>query len=306
MRNNNVYVVRNEAKNQQHPFHVLGLSKLPMFMAAFVGGLAISVIAKLQNVNNLDKYLTVGQGILQPLFSPSAPLSIEIPNESVDNRIALFLILILLTLWAWGRELVNEATYGGFHTTHVVRGLKYGMLLFLVSEAMLFFPFFWAFFHASLSPAITVGSIWPPEGIRVEETLDPFMLPFVNTIVLLSSGVALVAAHRAIVAGCREIVLDGLFVAISLGILFSWLQFLEYGMTKYTIGDGLFGSTFFMLTGLHGFHVIVGTCLLLITYWRAAQNHFSRQHHALFEFAAWYWHFVDVVWLFVFAFVYCW
>jgi heme/copper-type cytochrome/quinol oxidase subunit 3 len=194
----------------------------------------------------------------------------------------------------------------GFHTSNVVTGLKYGMLLFLASEAMLFFPFFWAFFHASLSPAVTIGGVWPPEGIRLEETLDAFMLPLVNTVVLLTSGVALVAAHRAIIAGCRPIVLNGLYIAISLGILFSWLQYLEYGLTKYTIGDGLYGSTFFMLTGLHGFHVIVGTCLLLIAYWRAVQGHFSRQHHALFEFAAWYWHFVDVVWLFVFAFIYVW
>jgi heme/copper-type cytochrome/quinol oxidase subunit 3 len=278
-----------------------------MFMAAFVGGLALSVIIKLQNVVKLSSFLTIGEDILQPFFSlPISFSHIEIPDESVDSRIFQFLGLILLTLWSWGRELVREATYEGYHTSNVVTGLKYGMLLFLASEAMLFFPFFWAFFHASLSPSVAVGGIWPPEGIRVEETLDAFMLPLVNTVVLLTSGVALVAAHRAIIAGCRPVVLNGLYIAISLGILFSWLQYLEYGLTKYTIGDGLYGSTFFMLTGLHGFHVIVGTCLLLIAYWRAVQNHFSRQHHALFEFAAWYWHFVDVVWLFVFAFVYCW
>lgn len=137
-----LYIIRNEAKNQQHPFHVLGLSKLPLFMAAFVGGLAISVIAKLQNISNLEKYLTVGRGILQPLFSLPLSFSVDIPDESVDNRIVLFLILILLTLWGWGRELVNEATHQGFHTSNVVQGLKYGMLLFLLSEAMLFFPFF--------------------------------------------------------------------------------------------------------------------------------------------------------------------
>ena len=100
-------------------------------------------------------------------------------------------------------------------------GLKYGMLLFLASEAILFFPFFWAFFHASLSPAVTISGVWPPEGIHLDETLDPFMLPLVNTIVLLTSGVALVAAHRAIIIGCRSVVLNGLYIAISLGILFS-------------------------------------------------------------------------------------
>jgi len=287
----------NQAKNQQHPFHVLGSSRLPVFIAAFVGSLAISVIAKLQNVSKLSQFLSIGEDILQPFFSlPLCLMNQEIPDEATDNRILQLLGLILLTLWAWGRELVKEATYEGYHTSNVVTGLKYGILLFLASEAMLFFPFFWAFFHASLSPAITIGGIWPPEGIRLEETLDAFILPLVNTVVLLTSGVALVAAHRAIIAGCRPVVLNGLYIAISLGILFSWMQYLEYGLTRYTINDGLYGSTFFILTGLHGFHVIVGTCLLLIAYWRAVQNHFSRQHHALFEFAAWYWHFVDVVW----------
>lgn len=306
MSHHNLTIV-NQAKNQQHPFHVLGSSRLPIFMAAFVGSLAITVIAKLQNVTKLSSFLTIGEDLLQPFFSlPFCLTGQEIPDEATDNRIMTFLVLILITLWSWARELVREATYEGYHTSYVVTGLKYGMLLFLASEAILFFPFFWAFFHASLAPSVSIGGVWPPEGIRLEETLDAFILPLVNTVVLLTSGVALVAAHRAIIAGCRPIVLNGLYIAISLGILFSWLQYLEYGLTRYTINDGLYGSTFFILTGLHGFHVLVGTCLLLIAYWRAVQNHFSRQHHALFEFAAWYWHFVDVVWLFVFAFVYCW
>lgn len=297
----------NKAKNQQHPFHVLGSSKLPIFMSAFAGCLAITIIVKLQNVSNLAKFLTVGTGIMEPFFSTmNAAPSTELPDSTVDSRILSFLVLILIGIWSWGRELVREATFEGYHTTYVVQGLGYGMLLFLASEAMLFFPFFWSFFHASLSPAVTIGGTWPPEGIRFEETLDAFMLPLVNTVVLLTSGVALVAAHRAILCGYRPQVVNGLYVAISLGILFSWLQFLEYGLTGYTMTDGMFGSTFFMLTGLHGFHVIVGTILLLIAYWRAVQNHFSSEHHALFEFAAWYWHFVDVVWLFVFAFLYVW
>lgn len=303
----NNFKIVNEAKNAQHPFHVLGSSKLPVFMSVFVGALAISIIIKLQNVSNLSKFLAVGAGIMEPFFSVTGALpNTELPDSIIDSRILTFLVLILITIWAWGRELIREATFEGYHTKNVQIGLGYGMLLFLASEAMLFFPFFWAFFHGSLSPAITVGGVWPPEGIRFEETLDAFMLPLVNTVVLLTSGVALVAAHRAIIAGCKPIVLNGLYTAISLGILFSWLQYLEYGLTKYTITDGMFGSTFFALTGLHGFHVIVGTILLLISYWRAVQNHFSRQHHALFEFSAWYWHFVDVVWLFVFAFLYCW
>jgi cytochrome c oxidase subunit 3 len=159
----------------------------------------------------------------------------------------------------------------------------YGMALFLLSEAMLFFPFFWAFFHTSLSPSYAIGMIWPPLGIEV---LNPSMLPLVNTVVLLTSGVSLVSAHRAIVGGDYSVVINGLFITIILGIFFSWLQFIEYGLTGYTISDSTFGSTFFMLTGLHGFHVLVGTMLLMVTYLRACYNHFSTGHHVLFNAAA--------------------
>lgn len=296
----------NTAKGQQHPFHVLYLSKLPIFMAAFVGSLALAVIVKLQSISDTMKFSTVINSIIEPFFLVDDNSIIKFFNTDIDMCILQILILILIAIWAWGYELVREATFEGRHTNEVISGLCIGMMLFLASEAMLFFPFFWAFFHASLSPAITIGGIWPPEGIRLEETLDPFMLPLANTILLLTSGIALVAADRAILAGHYFITINGLYISITLGILFSWLQYLEYGLTKYTITDGIFGSTFFMLTGLHGFHVIVGTCLLLITYWRTVRNHFSKQHNTLFELAAWYWHFVDVVWLFVFAFIYCW
>jgi heme/copper-type cytochrome/quinol oxidase subunit 3 len=304
---NNKFVYENTARGQQHPFHVLGLSRLPVFMGMFAGSLALTLVVKLQNISNVSGYSLWTSGIMEPFFSIAGVIpSAELPDSVIDTRLVQILTLIIIALWSWGRELVREATYEGYHTDDVLFGLYIGMVLFLASEAMLFFPFFRAFFHASLAPAITIGGVWPPEGIRLEETLDPFMLPLVNTVVLLTSGVALVAAHRAIIAGCKIVVVNGLYIAASLGILFSWLQYLEYGLTKYTITDGMFGSTFFMLTGLHGFHVFVGTCLLLIAYWRTVQNHFSRDHHALFEFAAWYWHFVDVVWLFVFAFIYCW
>jgi heme/copper-type cytochrome/quinol oxidase subunit 3 len=209
-------------------------------------------------------------------------------------------------MWSWSLTLFKESTKEGHHTLRVQTGLKYGMLLFLVSEAMLFFPFFWAFFHGALSPAVSVGAIWPPVGIKDLETLDPFMLPLVNTLVLLCSGVAIVGAHRAILYGHKVIVANMMYLAISFGIFFSWLQFLEYGLTKFTINDAIYGSVFFMLTGLHGFHVVVGTTLLIISYWRVMANNFSTRHHIGFETAAWYWHFVDVVWLGVFVFVYIW
>jgi heme/copper-type cytochrome/quinol oxidase subunit 3 len=243
----------------------------------------------------------VADQILSPLFTVG-----NLSHVSANITILYLMAFLVVAMWCWSLNLFKESTQEGHHTLRVQLALKYGMLLFLVSEAMLFFPFFWAFFHGSLSPAVTIGAVWPPVGIKDLETLDPFMLPLVNTLVLLCSGVAIVGAHRAIINGHKGILINMMYLAISYGIFFSWLQFLEYGLTKFTINDGLFGSTFFMLTGLHGFHVIVGTTLLLISYWRSAINNFSTKHHIGFETAAWYWHFVDVVWLGVFAFVYIW
>lgn len=286
-----------------HPFHVLTSSKLPIFMSIFAGSLATTFVAKLHDVsfiNSLD-FSWVANQLLSPFFTIA-----EYDIVSFDIMILVLIGFITTNMASWSYNLVKESTIEGHHTKRVQLALMYGMLLFLVSEAMLFFPFFWAFFHGALSPAVAIGGVWPPVGIKDLEVLDPFMLPLVNTVVLLSSGVALVSAHRAIVSGHKSVVLNMLYLAISLGIFFSWLQFIEYGLTKFTISDGLYGSVFFMLTGLHGFHVIVGTTLLLIAYWRVGANTFSTHHHIGFETAAWYWHFVDVVWLFVFAFVYIW
>jgi hypothetical protein len=143
MSNTTTLEIINKSKNQQHPFHVLGLSRLPVIMAALVGGLAISIIVKLQNISNLSTFLIIGRDIMQPFFAATGTLpTTEIPDETVDSRILQLFTLILIVLWSWGRELVREATYQGYHTSYVVTGLKYGMLLFLASEAMLFFPFF--------------------------------------------------------------------------------------------------------------------------------------------------------------------
>lgn len=297
-------ILLNIKQTQSHPFHVLTNSKLPIFVATFAGLTALVFIAKLHGIdyNATLEYSAVAKFILSPFFSTGGALN----YLSINAIILTLVITLVIIMCAWAYNLFNESTTGGHHTLRVQIALKYGMLLFLLSEAMLFFPFFWAFFHGSLSPAITIGGIWPPVGIQNLEVLNPFMLPLVNTVVLLCSGVAVVAAHRAILSGYKTMIINTMYLAISFGILFSWLQFLEYGLTKFTINDGLYGSVFFMLTGLHGFHVIVGTTLLVISYWRTIQNNFSTQHHIGFETAAWYWHFVDVVWLGVFTFIYIW
>jgi heme/copper-type cytochrome/quinol oxidase subunit 3 len=290
-------------KKEQHAFHILGLSKLPMFIGTLVGLLALTFITKLQYTSDFSQ-LSITSWVISSLY-PSYFVSTMGVDTEVDIKLLTIFLALLIVLWSWARELTVEATYQGHHTAQVQSGLKLGVLLFLLSEAMLFFPFFWAFFHGTLSPSIALGGVWPGVGVDVE-VLNPFLLPFVNTVVLLSSGLALVSAHRAILAGYKRVVMNSLFISILFGILFSWLQYLEYGLTLFTITDGLYGSSFFLLTGLHGFHVIVGTCLLLISYWRVTQDHFTRNHHIGFEAAAWYWHFVDVVWLGVFSCVYFW
>jgi len=295
--------LKNIRQTQQHPFHVLTSSKLPLFMSLFAGSTALIFVAKLHDINYAASfnYSLVTSQIFAPFFETG-----NLTYLSIDILILYFLTFAVITMGAWSYNLIKESTAQGHHTLRVQLALKYGMLLFLVSEAMLFFPFFWSFFHGSLSPAVSIGAVWPPVGIKDIEVLDPFMLPLVNTVVLLCSGVAIVGAHRAIISGYKSVIVNMMYLAISFGIFFSWLQFLEYGLTKFTINDSLYGSSFFMLTGLHGFHVIVGTTLLIISYVRVINNSFSTQHHIGFETAAWYWHFVDVVWLGVFAFVYIW
>jgi len=222
------------------------------------------------------------------------------------SQIFLLLIglsVISLCMFLWLKDVVREATFQGLHTKIAVTGLRIGFILFIVSEILFFFSFFWAFFHSSLSPSVEIGVIWPPIGI---DPLNPFSVPLLNTALLLSSGATVTWAHHSIVSGQRKEALQGLTLTVILGILFTSLQVLEYVEAPFCIADSVYGTTFFVATGFHGFHVIVGTIFLSICLIRLNKSHFTRSHHFGFEAASWYWHFVDVVWLFLYVCIYWW
>ncbi len=213
------------------------------------------------------------------------------------------LLLVLYTMVVWWRDVVREATFEGHHTSAVQMGLRYGMLLFILSEVFFFVSFFWSFFDASLTPNVEVGSVWPPRGI---EPFNPWEVPLLNTMILLLSGATLTWTHNAVLRGKRSQAIISLFLTIFLGISFTVLQGMEYLEAPFNISDGAYGSNFYMATGFHGIHVIIGTVFLSVCFIRLLKSHFTRTHHFGLEAAAFYWHFVDVVWLFLFVSIYWW
>jgi cytochrome c oxidase subunit 3 len=217
---------------------------------------------------------------------------------------------VLYTMFAWWVDVVKEA-HRGDHTRVVQLHLRYGMILFIASEVMFFVAWFWAFFDASLFAGEAqqvarvqfTGGHWPPQGIEV---FDPWHLPLLNTLILLTSGTTVTWAHHALLHNDRRGLKLGLALTIALGALFTSVQAYEYAHAAFSFGGSIYGSTFFMATGFHGFHVIIGTIFLTVCLVRVFLGHFSPQQHFGFEAAAWYWHFVDVVWLFLFACIYVW
>nr|QFG40078.1 cytochrome c oxidase subunit III [Munidopsis lauensis] len=219
------------------------------------------------------------------------------------NLLLLGIFTTILTMIQWWRDTTREGTFQGLHTNPVLIGLRWGMILFIVSEILFFFSFFWAFFHSSLSPTIEIGLDWPPKGVN---PFNPFQIPLLNTIILLSSGATVTWAHHAIMETKHNQATQSLLITVLLGLYFTALQAFEYIEASFTIADSVFGSTFFVATGFHGLHVIIGTSFLFVCLYRLFIFHFSPKHHFGFEAAAWYWHFVDVVWLFLYIFIYWW
>ncbi|MFC0682992.1 cytochrome c oxidase subunit 3 [Novosphingobium clariflavum] len=218
----------------------------------------------------------------------------------------LGLAILLASMFMWFSKIVGEA-HAGDHTPVVQLHQRYGMILFIASEVMFFVGWFWAFFDFSLFPstiAEVVGGQWPPKAI--EAVMDPFALPLLNTLILLCSGTTVTWAHHSLIHGDRDGLKKGLWATILLGLLFSTIQAYEYIHAPFPFGQNTYGSAFYMATGFHGFHVIVGTIMLIVCLKRAYNGDFTPRQHFGFEAAAWYWHFVDVVWLFLFVAVYVW
>jgi cytochrome c oxidase subunit 3 len=217
---------------------------------------------------------------------------------------------VLYTMVGWWTDVVKEA-HRGDHTRVVQLHLRYGMIMFIASEVMFFVAWFWAFFDASLftgeqaqfARVEATGGQWPPAGMAV---LDPWHLPLLNTLILLTSGTTVTWAHHALLHNDRRGLKMGLWLTVLLGAFFTAIQAYEYIHAPFDFAGNIYGATFFMATGFHGFHVIIGTIFLSVCLIRAYLGHFSPQQHFGFEAAAWYWHFVDVVWLFLFACIYVW
>ena len=218
---------------------------------------------------------------------------------------------ILYTMVAWWADVIKEAEHEGFHTRVVQISHRYGMILFIASEVMFFVAWFWAFFDASLFAGEVgqyarvefTGGHWPPKGMEV---LDPWHFPLLNTLILLTSGTTVTWAHHALLHNDRKGLTHGLILTVLLGALFTSVQAYEYIHAPFGFKNSIYGATFFMATGFHGFHVLIGTIFLTVCLFRAYAGQFTPKQHLGFEFAAWYWHFVDVVWLFLFASIYVW
>lgn len=212
------------------------------------------------------------------------------------------LALVLYVMYAWWADVVAESNMGD-HTPVVRIGLRYGFIMFIMSEVMFFSAWFWSFFKHAMYPMETFSEgQWPPPSI---ETFDPWHLPLINTLILLCSGAAATWAHHALVhENNRKDMANGLIIAILLGAIFTFFQAYEYSHAAFGFAGNIYGANFFMATGFHGFHVIIGTIFLLVCYLRLRAGHFTPTKHVGFEAAAWYWHFVDVVWLFLFASIY--
>lgn len=263
----------NRSQFNAHPFHLVDPSPWPLVSSMSLLLLTMSSVLAFHGYSNAHYLVIVG------------------------------LLAVVSSMIFWWRDVIAEATYKGHHTFAVQKGLTIGVLLFIVSEVFFFLSIFWAFFHSSLAPTVDIGTAWPPMGI---EALNPFELPLLNTVILLSSGASVTYAHHCLIKADRKSAYVGLLVTIVLAVTFTILQGFEYWNAPFTISDGAYGSCFYLGTGFHGLHVMIGTAFLAVGLWLLRAYHLTDHHHVGFESGIVYWHFVDVVWLFLFISIYWW
>jgi len=263
----------NRSQFQAFPYHLVDPSPWPILVSFSLLTLTVGAVMYMHGFNNGGHILNLG------------------------------FILTASGMTLWFRDVISEGTLLGHHTKEVKSGLMIGVVLFIVSEVFAFLSVFWAFFHSSLSPTIEIGGSWPPIGIT---PLDPFAIPLLNTFLLLSSGAFITYGHHALIAGNRKGAIVGTLLTIIFAVIFTALQYFEYSEAAFTMSDGVYGSAFYASTGLHGMHVIVGTIFILVGFIRIINYHLTDTHHQGFEAGILYWHFVDIVWLFLFMAVYFW
>ena len=268
-----------------HPFHLVDPSPWPLVASLAAGALAMGTVLWMHDESLFGGLLS---GVKLPLIG---------------------LLAVLFVMWMWWRDVIKEAVVQKAHSPVAKIGLRYGMVLFIASEVMFFVAFFWAYFGAAFYPTEATGFVWPPQAIH---PFDPFAVPFIMTLILLLSGTTVTWAHHALLEGKNKEAIKALAITVGLGVLFSCFQVYEYTHAHFGWNDGeldgrdIYSSTFFMATGFHGLHVIIGTIFLAVCLVRTIKGHFTPKSHFGFEAAAWYWHFVDVVWLFLFTAIYWW
>lgn len=266
-----VFRITRDMDNVNHPYHLVDPSPWPLVTS--LGALIVAIGAAL------------------------------FVHEYGIWTLILGLGLLIYAITGWFGDVIDEGTYQKKHTKAVDRGLCYGMILFIVTEAMLFAGLFWGFFDASLFPTESIGHVWPPKTIH---PIEPFKIPYLNTLILLLSGTSLTWSYTSLMNHQQREAEHGLLVTIVLGFLFTLIQAYEFWTAPFSFKDGIYASHFYMLTGFHGAHVIIGIGFLTVCLLRMKKGHFSPTNSLGFQAATWYWHFVDAVWLLVFAFLYWW
>lgn len=271
-----------------HPYHIVRPNIWPLMSSLAAGGFALLMVL----------YFPEYRAALQANLNTGAEFNPPFPWGPIFGVLA-----IMICMFFWWKDVIYESIVEKAHTKIAEIGFRFGMALFIASEVMFFVAFFWAFFNAGLFPVEAIEFVWPPQAV---ETVPAFELPFLMTMILLLSGCTVTWAHHAVLEGKNDELVRALKYTVILGVVFLCFQVYEYGHVHFGFTDGVYSSTFFMATGFHGFHVFVGTVFLAVCWWRASKGHFTVEKHFGFEAAAWYWHFVDVVWLFLFIAVYWW